>query len=271
MVALKESNHSKYQIFSQTHPGTVRQHNEDACLDMPESGVLLVADGMGGHKAGDVASKMLVDIVKQAISETSSDVLDLSHLHHSLQKANRKIHQYSCCHLKGETIGTTVVLLFLRGNTYHCLWAGDSRIYLYRHQKLIQLTRDHSQVMDMVDKGYITADEVEKHPMANIITRAVGVSEQVEIDHISGRLNPGDRFLLCSDGLTKELPARDVSHCLQANELKDAGLALIHSALVKGASDNVTVMLVQEQEKLIINNENIRFNNEDTVPVFNQK
>ncbi|MDN3681078.1 protein phosphatase 2C domain-containing protein [Vibrio tapetis subsp. quintayensis] len=229
--------------FSRTHPGKVRPYNEDAVLDLPSKGVWVVADGMGGHEAGDIASQMLVDIVEQYVVDHNDFSID--DLRAVIQKANVEIYQYGEAHLNGKTMGTTAVLLYLQDGYYHCLWVGDSRIYLMRHQQLIQKTRDHSQVMDLVEQGLIELHEAESHPLANVITRAVGVESDVVIDQVSGQLLVDDLFLLCSDGLTKELTEQDMSMGLKADSVNQSGLALMHSALVKGAQDNVTCALIK--------------------------
>jgi len=256
----------RFFTFAQSHAGKVRPYNEDACLDCPDEGVWVVADGMGGHKAGDVASRMLVDIVQQYVKAIPKESLGIDDLRKALQEANHQIYEYSERYLQGETVGTTAVLLFVRGGLYHCLWVGDSRIYLLRHHQLVQKTRDHSQVMDMVEQGLISADEAENHPMANVITRAIGVTPEVVIDQVSGELTWGDQFLLCSDGLTKELSDKHIAHCMQAHSVTDSGLALMHSALVRGASDNVTSVLIRATKVGVESNGSQGC--DDTVPIF---
>ncbi|MGF1725736.1 Stp1/IreP family PP2C-type Ser/Thr phosphatase [Photobacterium nomapromontoriensis] len=252
--------------YSQSHTGKVRAYNEDACLDCPHEGVWVVADGMGGHKAGDVASQMLVDIVRQYVKALPKSSLSVGYLERAIQDANRQIYDYSQRYFQGETVGTTVVLLFVQNGEYHCLWVGDSRLYMQRQQQLAQKTRDHSQVMDMVEQGLIAASEAEHHPMANVITRAVGVALDVEIDQVSGQLEWGDQFLLCSDGLTKELPDNHIAHCLQAQQVTDAGMALMHSALVRGATDNVTYVLVKAAQMDV--EDTVSHSEDDTIPIF---
>lgn len=250
--------------FSRTHPGKVRPYNEDAVLDLSSKRVWVVADGMGGHEAGDIASQMLVDSIEQfVVAEQDFTIDDLRQV---LQKANHAIYQYAQTHLAGKTMGTTAVLLYLQDGYYHCLWVGDSRIYLMRHQQLSQKTRDHSQVMDLVDQGLIEAQEAESHPLANVITRAVGVEPKVVIDQVSGQLLDEDLFLLCSDGLTKELSEQEIGLGLQADTVNHSGLALMHSALVKGAQDNVTCALVKAT--LAVNTTAVTQSSDTTVPVF---
>ncbi|MGF1702376.1 protein phosphatase 2C domain-containing protein [Photobacterium makurazakiensis] len=266
MVMVSNNSAWHFNSFSQTHAGVVRPYNEDACLDCSNEGIWVVADGMGGHKAGDVASQMLVDIVMQHIKAIPKLLITVDYLRTAIEQANKQIFDYSHRYLQGETIGTTVVLLFIQGGTYYCLWVGDSRCYLQRHHQLLQKTRDHSQVMDMVEQGLIHKNDAEVHPMANVITRAIGVDSKVDIDQVSGQLMSGDQFLLCTDGLTKELSDNHITHCMQANIVTDSGLALMHSALVRGASDNVTCVLVQVID--MGHRTHNLVSGDDTVPLF---
>lgn len=228
---------------AQTHKGLVRKLNEDACLDLADSGVWLVADGMGGHAAGDIASQLVVDTVKVAVQRTSEVSLQL--LTDSLHQANQELCRYSEQHLQGHTAGSTVVVLMVDKLHYHFLWAGDSRGYLLRNNVLRQITRDHSQVNEMVEQGLLSSSEAEQHELANVITRAVGVDPSLTIDIVSGVWQPGDLFLLCSDGLNKELSDDEICQYLVHNNIAEANRALLHSTLVAGARDNVTCILVK--------------------------
>ncbi|WP_428464315.1 PP2C family protein-serine/threonine phosphatase [Photobacterium kagoshimensis] len=260
-----------YFSFTQSHSGKVRTYNEDACLAMQKEGVWVVADGMGGHAAGDIASRMLVDIVEQKVSAIGLPFLTVDHLHEALVEANTRIYQYGYHDLAKSIMGTTAVVLLIKEAQFHCLWVGDSRLYLYRDGQLLQQSRDHSQVMEMVEKGLLNEYEAEQHPMANVITRAVGVDEKIDIDQLSGSLQNGDQFLLCSDGLTKELADHEMALCFQATSVNEVGQALIHSALVRGASDNVTCAVVKARYQA--SSECIVSPNysDATVPVFNNQ
>lgn len=253
-----------YFTFAKTHPGKVRPYNEDALLDMSESGLWVVADGMGGHSAGDIASQMLVDKIARHIKDVKQTSID--DIRTVVQSANLEIYRYAQTYLDGKTMGTTLVLLFVQDSYYHCLWVGDSRIYKLRNGRFVQKTRDHSQVMDLVDQGLLAFEDAEAHPLSNVITRAVGVDESVTIDQVSGQLEDGDQFLLCSDGLTKELTNGELHRTLSADSVNQAGLALMHSALVRGASDNVTCALI----KVCQRNAEPKCNPRDdaTIPVF---
>ena len=246
---------------AQTHKGLVRKLNEDACLDLADSGVWVVADGMGGHAAGDIASQLVVDTIRLAMQRGEAASVNL--ITQALHQANAELCRYSRQHLDGHTAGSTVVVLLLDKVHYHFLWAGDSRGYLLRHQQLRQLTRDHSQVNDMVEQGLLSSSEAEQHELANVITRAVGVDPHVSIDIVSGVWQPGDLFLLCSDGLNKELTDAEICQYLAHNNIAEANRALLHSTLVAGARDNVTCILVK------VNNDPQNVNDKDrTIPLF---
>ena len=233
-------------FHAQSHKGLVRQLNEDACLALPEAGVWAVADGMGGHAAGDVASQMVMDMLKTVV-DGAGKALTTAMLSQALQNANKALVQYSKQRLFGTMAGSTVVVLFIQPDRYHLLWAGDSRCYLLRNNKLQQLSHDHSQVNEMVAQGLLAASEAESHELANVITRAVGVDTELDVAVVSDHSVPGDLFLLCTDGLTKELPDNEIFQYLQHDDLADASKALLHSTLVAGAKDNVTSILVKLQ------------------------
>ncbi|WP_413112324.1 PP2C family protein-serine/threonine phosphatase [Thaumasiovibrio sp. DFM-14] len=257
---------SDWQFFSfvKSHAGKVRPYNEDCCTEMLSHRVWVVADGMGGHKAGDIASQMLVDTVRKVVDETQD--LNIDHLKDAIVKANQAIYQYAADYLEGSTMGTTAVVLFIDAGQYHCLWVGDSRFYRLRKGQFEQKSRDHSQVTEMVDQGLILASEAENHPMANVITRAVGVLPQVVVDQVSGQLCSDDQFILCTDGLTKELTNQEIAFCLEAQTVNQSGLALMHSALVKGATDNVTCAVVKAS--YLGQWKESQDRNDATVPVF---
>ncbi len=226
-----------------THQGAVRSHNEDAFIERPDIGLWAVADGAGGHEAGEVASAMLVEALAAipaglSAAELLAQVrLEIAETHAALraEAARRGAH---------TTIASTLVVLLARGDHFACLWAGDSRIYLLRGGLLHQLTRDHSLVQELVDSGMLRPEEAEGHPRANVITRAIGAEDTTpELDKVSDRALPGDRFLLCSDGLTKTLPQEDIAALLGTGA--DPATALVEAALQRRATDNVTAITVE--------------------------
>ncbi|MDP5191998.1 PP2C family protein-serine/threonine phosphatase [Rheinheimera baltica] len=251
----------KLVSHAQTHKGLVRKLNEDACLDMPDSGVWLVADGMGGHAAGDIASQLVVDTLKVAVQRSEQVSVDL--ITDALHQANTELCAYSAQHLDGHMAGSTVVALFIDKVHYHFMWAGDSRGYLLRHNVLKQVTRDHSQVNEMVEQGLLNSEEAEQHELANVITRAVGVDPYLTIDIVSGVWQPGDIFLLCSDGLNKELSDAEICQYLSHSNIAEANRALLHSTLVAGARDNVTCIVI----KVDLNDDLIN-EKDKTIPLY---
>ncbi|MFT5808695.1 MAG: serine/threonine protein phosphatase PrpC [Moritella dasanensis] len=232
--------------FGQSHVGAVRKINEDSLLEYPEQHIWVVADGMGGHAAGDVASQMLVDTITLYINEHAYHGISINVLKQAIQTANEKIMAYSHSQLAGKTAGTTVVLLWIDGYTAHWLWAGDSRGYRFYHQDLKQVTRDHSHVNELIDQGVLSPEEAEKHPMGNVITRVIGVVDDIDVDHISHPVVEGEMLLLCSDGLTGELTDACIAEQLQLQQhnVINAGSSLMHAALGKAAKDNVSLILV---------------------------
>jgi serine/threonine protein phosphatase PrpC len=240
---------------TQSHKGLVRKINEDACVDLFEAGVWVVADGMGGHAAGDVASQLVVDTIRSVVKRCQE--VSVRVLTDALHQANTELSHYSERELNGHTAGSTVVILFIDKFHYHFLWVGDSRGYILRDDILRQLTRDHSQVNEMVEQGLLDSAEAEHHELANVITRAVGVDNQISVDVVSGVWQPGDLFLLCTDGLNKELADTEIQQYLDHNNIADANKALLHSTLVSGARDNVTTILVKLADLKNVNGKDV--------------
>lgn len=234
---------SIFHHCGKTHVGNVRKLNEDSLISVPELGVFVVADGMGGHSGGDYASQNVVAHVDrmdrgmpsgEAMRAVRTAFLES---HYAIQaEAERR---------GGGTIGSTAIALILSEPHFACLWVGDSRLYLLRDGQFIQLSRDHSLVNDLFDSGQITADEVETHPHGNVITRAVGVGETLEIDKIRGTYEPGDRFLLCSDGLSGYASFDDIRHCMMSAPITSVCDELIGLALAGGGRDNITAITVE--------------------------
>ena len=226
-----------------THTGHVRKINEDAILARPELGLWVVSDGMGGHAAGDVASRTVIaaldalpaDLAPEQIPRAARDALH--HAHAGIRAEGDRLGQ--------GTIGATVVLLVIAEGHFMCLWAGDSRLYRVRDGQIEMISADHSVVGELVEQGYLDWDEAEHHPHANQITRAVGVGETLEIDKRRGEVRPGDRFLLCSDGLTKYARAETLRQQVDGVPLECAGETLMQTALDGGGADNVSLIVVE--------------------------
>ena len=234
-----------FRSFAISHPGTKRQLNEDSFVDRSGAGLWAVADGVGGATAGDFASGAIRDALAD-ISARLPGARLVEEVRQRLLAVHEALRAKARTREPPVTIASTVVALVARGLDYTCLWAGDSRIYLLRDGVLRQLTRDHSLVQAMVDAGTITAAEAEKHPRANVITRAVGAGDEpLALEEIAGKLRVGDRFLLCSDGLTKVVNEAEMTTLLSAPEGVPLPELLLQAALAHEAGDNVTVVTVE--------------------------
>ena len=221
-----------------THVGRVRRVNEDRVLDCPDRGLWAVADGMGGHSAGDVAATIVVRALAALTSAADPITADL--IEDALQQANRAI---GSSDTGSGVSGSTVAGLHVNGDTFHVFWAGDSRVYRFRDGVLMQLSHDHSLVQELVDANALPAASAASHPRANVITRALGVGPLVELDRRSGALLPGDRFLLCSDGLSG-LVCDDAIRQQLCAPIDEAARSLVDAALAAGGHDNLSVVLV---------------------------
>ena len=224
---------------SRTHVGKVRKENEDAFCSRPDKGVWVVADGMGGHANGRFASQTIVEEVGAMDAQGSLDTM-CDAVADAIARANATVNARG---VATKQMGSTVVILVVEDDAFAVLWAGDSRAYLLRDNALITLTRDHTQVEDMVQRGLMTQDEAARHPMKHVLSRAVGVNQTIELDGIRDTFQPGDVLLLCSDGLSSVVPEQDIAAILGAKRL-EACDDLIAASLDRGAPDNVTVTLV---------------------------
>jgi serine/threonine-protein phosphatase Stp1 len=225
-----------------THAGVVRAHNEDSYVDRSDLGLWAVADGAGGHQAGDVASRIITDTLKAVPPGLGASAL-LAEVRHRLAHAHNVLLAEAARRGPHAMLASTIVVLLARDDYYACLWAGDSRAYLLRGGRFRQLTRDHSLVQELFDAGAISAAEAAHHPSSNIITHAVG-ADVLELDKVTDRLLPGDRFLLCSDGLFKTLPEPELARILAAED--DLPVErLLRAALEHQADDNVTAVAVE--------------------------
>ncbi len=224
-----------------THVGCRRRMNEDAVLSRPELGVWAVADGMGGHEAGEVASALVVEglagldpglALPQRAAAAGRALEGVNDALQALAGGRR-------------TIGSTVVAVLADERAFVCIWAGDSRVYRVRGGGLQQLTRDHSLVQELVDLGEIDAAEAEGHPNANVITRAVGVDATLKLDLVEGDVRPGDVFLLASDGLTRLMSDDELRIGLQADGLEATADLFLDTCLERGAPDNVSLVILR--------------------------
>jgi protein phosphatase/serine/threonine-protein phosphatase Stp1 len=231
--------------WATTHPGMKRKHNEDAYVDRPDLGVWAVADGAGGHDAGEVASGMIRESLEAIPAGLSASEL-LAEVRNRIEATHEALRAEAQRRGPDVIIASTVVVMLARNEHFACLWAGDSRAYLLRNGALQQITRDHSLVQELVESGMIRPEEAEHHPRANVITRAVGAElDEFALDKVSGRIQAGDRFLLCSDGLCKTVPDGELASLLADNAGVPPPETLIAAALALNATDNVTAVAVE--------------------------
>jgi serine/threonine protein phosphatase PrpC len=231
-----------FDAGSATHPGKVRRRNEDAVLARADVGLWAVADGMGGHDAGDLASQLIVQAL-DGISSATSAIELLEETENRIFEANRQIIEISR-QRGGAVIGSTVAILLISEDHYACIWAGDSRLYLASHGVVRQVSRDHTEVEELIASGAMTSEEARLWPQ-NVITKAVGVHENPELEIVTGAFEDSDIFVLCSDGLTKHVSDKEILQQVSAGSAQSSCDALIELALNRGGLDNVTVVVVR--------------------------
>lgn len=222
--------------------GLVREINEDACLDRPARGLWAVADGMGGHARGDVASRMVVEALDRLASPGDLPGFVVA-AQQRLQEVNRQLRREAACRAV-RLIGSTVVVLLAGDRECGYLWAGDSRLYLYRGGRLQQLTRDHSQIEAFKSLG----DPVPASASPNLITRAVGAVDTLDLDQGTLKVSDGDMFLLCSDGLSNVVGEHDMRGALASGNCRQAAETLVESALQRGGRDNISALVVLAED-----------------------
>lgn len=223
-----------------THTGNVRAHNEDCYEVDADANFCVLADGMGGHEGGEIASRIVVDCVSHEIRHGKPMPEALVEAHHAVRKAANN----------GEGkpgMGSTAVALKMENGNFDLVWVGDSRAYVWDGKQLTQITKDHSLVQHMVDEGSITPEEALVHPQRNFITQAIGMSElhKMEVGRVQGSLPQGHQILLCSDGLSGEVSSAEMIEILklELNERQKVDL-MIQKTLDNGGTDNVTALLV---------------------------
>lgn len=234
----------RFESVGRTDVGKVRALNEDRFVDRPTICLWAVADGMGGHQAGEVASGMLADAL-MTVETFDSGFAFLDNVQDAIERVNRALVAHAAISAPGTVIGSTIVVLIAYAGHYACLWAGDSRVYLLRGGRLEQITRDHSMVQEMIDSGALARRDAKNYGRSNVITRAVGVNDRLALDLHQGPIVDGDIFLLCSDGLTNMVDDHEIGDLLATSKLVAAADALIDTTLARGAKDNVTVVLVR--------------------------
>jgi hypothetical protein len=220
--------------------GLVRQRNEDRFY--AQGPLLIVADGMGGYTGGEYASTMVVDTIVEVVNEATEMSTDV--LRNAILQANRMVYEKSQSYKELEGMGTTAVVAYVQEDILYWAHVGDSRLYLYGQEGLHRMTKDHSMVQQLVEAGTITEDEVIHHPKRNMLTRAIGVYETVEVDTGVVEVHQNDRILLCSDGLSGYIEESKIEQVLSKENNESRALEdLVHLVYDAGARDNVTIVL----------------------------
>jgi protein phosphatase len=242
-----------WKMAGLTDTGRVRAHNEDAIAWDAEQGWAVLADGMGGHLAGEVASRLAVEVISgqlRAAQETTG--VDNGEAAAALQGAvalaNHAIHEQATRLPRLQTMGTTVVAVRLQGHHLYCAHVGDSRLYRWRDGVLQQLTRDHSLVQELVEEGMLDAEQARTSAQKNVITRALGLEGGVEVALGEERLRDGDGYLLCSDGLSDRLRDEEIAALLTGEALPAVAQGLIDAANEHGGEDNISVIVIRVWE-----------------------
>jgi protein phosphatase len=225
-----------------THVGLRRAHNEDTYWADGSLGLWLVADGMGGHEYGEVASAVARDTLVQEVNK-GLGLVD------AIRGADEAIIALSQRRKEALPMGTTIAALRVERDNYEVAWVGDSRVYLWQHGALRQLSQDHSYVQELVAQGAISAEQARNHPHRNMVTQALGITDpqELHVETCTGKLEPGMQFLICSDGLTEEVDDGAIETVLARRDLaaQECVEHLVLAALDSGGSDNVTVLLVR--------------------------
>ncbi len=258
----------KLDVRAMTHTGLVRKENEDSHLVLDQLGLLAVADGMGGHAHGEIASALAVQTLKDAftideerdrIEETfqaskdqdrlgKDEALERYLLRTAIEKANLAIYEQAREDEALRSMGTTIVAFYLFNGSAWVANVGDSRLYRFRDGELGQITEDHSLINEYLKLNLLTEDQAKAFPMKNIIVRALGLAEWVEVDTFEIDVAPGDTYLLCSDGLSDLVPEDEISEIINGDDPDETIERLVQAALDAGGRDNITVLLGRLEE-----------------------
>jgi protein phosphatase len=235
----------RWTSASRSHVGLVREINEDAYLDQPERGLWAVADGMGGHTVGDFASRVVIEALASLGSPPKLESF-AAEARKQLLAANQRLRAEAVSR-NAQMIGSTVVVLLAWGGYCAYLWAGDSRVYLYRDGRLRLLTRDHNRLEELRARGHILADEASQRAHRGI-TRAVGAVDRLELDEGLIKVIDGDVFLLCSDGLSNSVAEHEIASALLPGNCRRASEVLVDMALDRGGRDNISAVVVRAED-----------------------
>lgn len=236
-----------WKMVGLSDTGQLREHNEDAVGWDAEQGWAVLADGMGGHQAGEVASAIAVEVIGDELRAVADSGGALP-LQGAVELANAEIHRQAQQQPRLRTMGTTVVAVLLQGERLYFAHVGDSRLYRLRGGELQQLSHDHSLVQELVDEGMIDAEQARSSGQKNVITRALGLESQVEVAMGEAELLPGDCYLLCSDGLSDRLRDEQIARLLDGESLPQLAQGLVDAANTAGGEDNISVIVIRVWE-----------------------
>lgn len=238
----------KLLVYSSTDVGKKRNHNEDSFLSAPEMGLFAVADGMGGHQGGEQASRIAVQTLKSQVNELPDEATReqiLEALCRATQASGAAIFEHAQANPDLHGMGTTLTALWIQRGRAYLSHVGDSRAYLYRDGQAQQLSDDHTWVHEQVSAGMMTEEEAKEHKFRHVITRSVGFEREVVVDGAVLPVQPGDCYVLCSDGLSNYLPTDELGQILCTNYYRDVPKLLVELANERGGEDNVTVVLLK--------------------------
>lgn len=237
----------KFETAALTHTGLVRRFNEDSIFTDGERGIWVVADGMGGHRDGNLASAMIADAAR-GVGKGASLMEFAEAFRREIGTVNTELLARSQGRPE-HIVGSTVAALLTHDGNYCCLWAGDSRCYLVRGGRIEQLSHDHTEVQELVDRGIISQAEAASWPRRNVITRAVGAIDDLQLEHATGVVKSGDCFVLCSDGLTGHVKDEEILAMSSGLSANQASHELLELALARGGKDNISVVVVNVADK----------------------
>ena len=233
-----------FETGAASHTGMVRKRNEDGYLVQPDIGVWAVADGMGGHDSGHIASATVIRSL-QSIGYPASAPDLLARFEDRVFRANGRLQEMARGQGGDVTIGATIAALLAFDSYYACVWSGDARVYLVRAGAISQLSRDHTAAQELVEKGILSREEARKWPGRNVVTRAIGVHDDAELEIEHGVLQAGDVFVICSDGLTTHVEDGEILQHVAGRIPQEACDALVALTLRRGGTDNVTVLVAR--------------------------
>ncbi|MDX2505135.1 MAG: protein phosphatase 2C domain-containing protein [Gammaproteobacteria bacterium] len=237
------NNQIQWLSYADTNTGKVRKINQDAYSSIPDKQIWAVADGMGGHKSGELASKAIINALNSI--ETSKDIgVIVKRVHHELDKVNQLLIEMAYDSSNDEIIGSTAVIFIARDRHCAYLWSGDSRLYLFRNDHLEQISHDHTNINMLLENG-TSLEEAMSYPYAQSLTHAVGAEAKLYLDVQMQEVKYNDIFLLCSDGLNKEVSNTEIENMINTISIEQLVPKLIELTLQRGARDNVTVVLAK--------------------------